>query len=56
MALTYFAGDGSYGDASGLVILDTRAWNNEQWDRVEGVSDYERAAMAANVALENGDI
>ena len=56
MALTYFAGDGSYGNAAGMVIIDTRAWNNEQWDRVEGVSDYERAAMASTIALENGDI
>jgi hypothetical protein len=56
MALTYFAGDGSYGDASGLVIIDTRAWNNDQWDRVESASDYERAAIAASIALENGSI
>ena len=56
MALTYFANDGSYGDAAGLVILDTRAWNQEQWDAVENASDYERVAIALNVALENGDI
>lgn len=56
MALTYFAGDGSYGDASGLIILDTRAWNAEQWDHVESASDYERAAIAASIALENGSI
>lgn len=56
MALMYFAGDGSYGDASGLVIIDTRAWNNEQWDRVESASDYARAALAAMIALEGGDI
>ena len=56
MALTYFAQDGSYGDAAGLVIIDTRAWNNEQWDRVESASDYARAALAAMIALEGGDI
>ena len=56
MALTYFAADGSYGDAAGLVIIDTRAWNNDQWERVEEASDYVRNAIAANLALENGDI
>ena len=56
MALTYFAADGSYGDAAGLVILDTRVWNQEQWDAVETASDYERVAIALNVALEEGDI
>ena len=56
MALTYFANDGSYGDAAGLIILDTRAWNQEQWDEVEMAHDRERVAIALNVALENGDI
>ena len=56
MALTYFAKDGSYGDAAGMVIIDTRAWNAEQWDHVESASDYERAALAASIALENGSI
>ena len=56
MALTYFAGDGSYGDASGLVIIDTRAWNNDQWQAVEESHDYSRAALAAMIALEGGDI
>ena len=56
MALTYFAQDGSYGDAAGLVIIDTRAWNNDQWESVESAGDYERAAIAASIALENGSI
>ena len=56
MALTYFAKDGSYGDAAGMVIIDTRAWSNDQWDRIDNASDYERAAIAASIALENGDI
>lgn len=56
MALTYFAKDGSYGDAAGMVIIDTRAWNNEQWQAVEEAYDYSRAALAASIGLENGDI
>ena len=56
MALTYFAKDGSYGDAAGMVIIDCRDWNDDQWDRIDNASDYERAAIAASIALENGDI
>ena len=56
MALTYFAADGSYGDAAGLIILDTRAWNKEQWDEVEEASDYVRAAIASRIARVNGEI
>lgn len=53
---TYFASDGSYGQADGIVILDTRAWNAEQWERVEFALDHERAAVAASIALENGEL
>ena len=56
MALTYFANDGSYGDARGLIILDARDWNDDQWDAVEMAHDRERVAIAINSALENGDI
>ena len=55
-ALTYFAADGSYGMVSGIIILDTSAWNEDDWDRVENAGDIERAAIASTIALENGDI
>lgn len=53
---TYFASDGSYGQADGIVIIDTRTWNAEQWERMEYALDHERAAIAFSIALENGDI
>ena len=56
MALTYFAADGSYGDANGLVIIDTRAWSPEDWSAVESAGDYTRANVAHSMALLNGDI
>ena len=56
MALTYFAADGSYGDAAGLVIIDTRAWGPGDWQWVEEVPDGERASIAVYVAQQNGDI
>ena len=55
-ALTYFAADGSYGMVSGIIIVDTSAWNEDDWDRVENAGDHERAAIAASIAAENGDI
>ena len=56
MALTYFANDGSYGDANGLVIIDTRAWSPEDWEAVENANDYTRSNLAHNIAQQNGDI
>lgn len=56
MALTYFAQDGSYGDAAGLIIIDTRAWNNNEWDRAEMAHDRDRASIALQIAVENGDL
>ena len=56
MALTYFATDGSYGNANGLVIIDTRAWSPEDWEAVESVNDWSSSSLAHNIALENGDI
>ena len=56
MALTYFAADGSYGDAHGLIILDTRGWGQTDWDKVEMSSDHDRIIVALENSVENGDI
>ena len=56
MALTYFAQDGSYGDAAGLVIIDTRAWPQDDWDRIDMAHDRDRVSIAISIAAENGDI
>jgi len=44
---TYFAKDGSYGDASGLVIVDTSKWTMETWQMIHETSDDFRAVRAA---------
>ena len=46
MSYTYFAKDGNYGDASGLVIVDTSKWTEEQWQMIEETSDGFRATRA----------
>lgn len=38
----YFAADGSYGDASGLVIVDTSAWDESDWDDIDIYGDLSR--------------
>ena len=50
----YFAKDGSFGDADGLVVLDTRTWSDGDWQQVENASDYSRAAEAVQVGRRNG--
>jgi len=46
MAMTYFAQDGNYGDASNLVIVDTTKWTEEEWASVEEASDSFRFVRA----------
>lgn len=46
MSGTYFAKDGSYGDATGLVIVDTSKWTEEQWQMIEETSDSFRSVRA----------
>lgn len=42
----YFASDGSYGYADGLVIVDTSMWTEEQWQMIHETSDSFRAIRA----------
>lgn len=56
MALTYFAADGSFGDANGLVIIDTRAWDYEDWRAVMNAPDLTKSTVAHSIAEKNGDI
>lgn len=53
---TYFAADGSYGPAAGMLVANTNAWSQDDWDRIEEATDMERLAVAIHVALQNGDI
>ena len=53
---TYFSTDGSYGDANGLIIVNTNAWPQDDWDKIEAASDWERPIVALEIAAENGDL
>ena len=50
MGFTYFAADGTYGDAEGIVILDTSGWADVQWDAVDVASDSVRAHVARRMS------
>lgn len=54
--LSYFALDGNYGDASGLTIIDTTSWTEEDFSHLDGVSDHNKAMAARAIAewIEKG--
>jgi hypothetical protein len=45
-ALHYFAEDGSYGNASGLTIMETTHWDETDWAIIEGAADWARPEVA----------
>jgi hypothetical protein len=44
--LGYFALDGNYGDASGMLVLETTFWREVDWEILESASDDQRANVA----------
>jgi hypothetical protein len=46
MQLTYFAADGNYGDATGMVVIDTTGWTDEDFAELDGASDSDRSREA----------
>jgi hypothetical protein len=42
----YFAEDGNYGDASGLLVLETTYWREIDWTILESASDSQRCNIA----------
>lgn len=49
---TYFADDGSYGDAKDLLITDTSSWTSAMWDVIEHSTDSERVLLASHFVNE----
>lgn len=46
----YFATDGNYGDASGIVVVNTSKWTNQDWELVDETMDYERPQIAKQIS------
>ena len=51
MGISYFAGDGSYGSGSEVVMLVTADWTTEDWDAVDSARDHERMDVAMGIYL-----
>lgn len=46
VAVSYFAEDGNFGDADGLVVIETTKWTDNDWEELESASDWERPKTA----------
>jgi hypothetical protein len=55
---TYFAKDGNYGDAGGLVVVDTDKWTDDEWAIIEENADHDKADVALQLdeMIRKGDI
>jgi hypothetical protein len=49
----YFALDGNYGNADGIVLVETDDFSVEEWLEIEEASDNERANMAVEIATRH---
>ena len=52
MNLTYFAQDGSFGDAYGIEIIDTSDFNEDDWTSIWEASDNNRSSVAVEIILK----
>ena len=50
MSVSYFAMDGNYGDADGIVLVETSTFSESEWTEIENASDNERATLAMEIA------
>jgi hypothetical protein len=44
--LSYFAEDGSYGNADGVTIMETTHWNETDWAIIEAAAEWARPEVA----------
>lgn len=52
--MIYFAQDGSFGRADGMVILDVSPWSNDDWESVELCLEDDRVKIALDIARKYG--
>lgn len=53
-AVHYFAQDGTYGEADKLVILETSNWNEEDWEEIDEVPEWDRPRVAKIINKKYG--
>lgn len=52
MQLHYFAKDGNYGTAEGLVIIDTTDWSEDEWADIDFSIDANRPMIALSLSTK----
>lgn len=55
MNLHYFAKDGSFGSAEGLVIIDTSDWTDDEWADIDFAIDANRPLIALSLSSAQSD-
>ena len=53
MSMHYFALDGNYGDAEGLLVADSDLFTAEQWQEIEESTDTTRLEYARSIVAED---
>jgi hypothetical protein len=53
MKLHYFAKDGNYGSAEGLVIIDTTDWTDDEWADIDFAIDANRPMIAHSLSTKD---
>lgn len=56
MSMVFFALDGSYGDATDLVVLNCEHFNNEDWLAIDEANDFDRLSIARTLAKHYRDM
>jgi hypothetical protein len=56
VAIHYFAIDGNYGNADGIVLCQTQDWTEEDWTEIENATDSERANVAVEISRQYGNL
>ena len=56
IAIHYFAIDGNYGNADGIVLCQTQEWSEEDWTEIEHATDSERANVAVEISRQYGNL
>lgn len=55
MSKHYFAADGNYGSAEGLVVVDTSDWTEEEWEVIDCARESERPEIAKQMKWLDAD-
>ena len=53
---SYFAYDGSYGDATEILVADVTDWSDEDWNKVEEAGDSFLLQTARDISKERSGI